>query len=77
MLTEKKSFKFKADNKNVNFTTQLCLGIIFNRFSASASREVSLNGNIYDFSVDYSSTDTFDILNIHMYLMAENKIKWC
>ena len=77
LLTEKKSFKFKADNKNVNFTTQLCLGSIFNGFSASASREVSLNGNMYDFSVDYSSIDAFDILNIHMYLMAKNNIKWC
>ena len=68
MLTEKKS-----DNKNVNFTTQLCLESIFNGFSANASREVSLNGNMYDFSVDHSSTDTFDIF--HMYLMAENYIQ--
>ena len=35
-------FKFKADNKNVNFPTQFCLGIIYNGFSAIESREVSL-----------------------------------
>ena len=27
-------FKFKADNKNVNFGTQFCLGSISNGFSA-------------------------------------------
>ena len=30
----KEIFKFKADNKNVNFPTQYCLGIISNGFSA-------------------------------------------
>ena len=28
-------FKFKADNKNVNFTIQFCLGSIFNGFGAT------------------------------------------
>ena len=55
----------KADNKNVNFPTQFFLGSISNRFSATDSREVSLDGNVYDFSVDYKSIDKFDILNIH------------
>ena len=45
----KKFFKFKTDNKNVNFPTQFCLGSISNGFSALESREVSLNGNVYDF----------------------------
>ena len=44
-------FKFKADNKNVNFPTQFCLGSISIGFSATESREVSLKGNVYDFSV--------------------------
>ena len=35
-------------------------------------REVFLNGNVYDFSVDYSTTDQSDILNIRKYLMAKN-----
>ena len=33
------------------------------------SKEVSLNGNVYDFSVDYNFTDKSDILNIHKYLL--------
>ena len=45
----KEIFTFKAENKNANFPTQFCLGIISNRFSATESREVSLNGNMYDF----------------------------
>ena len=36
--------KFKADNENVNFPTQFYLGSISNEFSATGSREVSLNG---------------------------------
>ena len=74
LLTEK-IFKFKADNKNFNFPTQFCLGSISNGFSATESREVSLNGNVYDFSVDFNSIDKSDILNIHKYLITRNNIK--
>ena len=34
-------------------------------------REVFLNGNVYDCSVDYNTTDQSDILNIRKYLMAK------
>ena len=71
----KEIFKFKADNKNVNFLTQFCLGSISNGFSATKSKEVSLNGKVYDFSVDYNSVDKFNILNIHKYLMTKDNIK--
>ena len=37
--------------------------------------EVSLNGNVYDFSLDYNSIDTSDVLNISKYLMTNNNIK--
>ena len=66
----KEIFKFKAGNKNVNFPTQFCLGNISDRLGALESREVSLNGNVYDFPVDKS-----DILNIHKYLMIKNNRK--
>ena len=46
----KEIFNFKADNKNVNFLTQFYLGSISNGFSTTESREVSLNGNVYDFN---------------------------
>ena len=39
--------KFIADNKNVNFPTQFCLGIISNAFDAVESR-VKIE-NVYDF----------------------------
>ena len=71
----KEIIKFKTDNKNVNFPTQFFLESISNGFSAINSREVTLNGNVYDFSVDYSSIDKSDILNIHKYLMTKNNIK--
>ena len=71
----KEIFKFKADNKNANFATEFCLRSISNGFSATKFREVSLNGSVYDFSVDYYSGDKSDILNIHKYVMTKNNIK--
>ena len=71
----KEVFKFKTDNKNFNFPTQFCLRSISNGFIATVSKEVSLNGNVYDFSVDYISIDKSDILNMHKYLMTKNNIK--
>ena len=44
--------KFIADNKNVNFPTQFCLGIISNAFDAVESR-VKIE-NVYDFQLDYN-----------------------
>ena len=41
----KEIIRFKANNKNVNFLTGFCLGSISDVFSATESREVSLNGN--------------------------------
>ena len=74
-VIENEIFKFKSSNKNVNFPTQFCLGSISNGFSAIESREVSLNGNVYDFSVNYNSFDKYDLLNIHKHLTAKNDIK--
>ena len=45
-----------------------------NGFNALKSREVSLNENVYDFSVGYNHIDKSDILNIHKYLMIKNNI---
>ena len=55
--------------------TRFCLGSVSNEFSANESREVSLNENVYDFSVDYNSIDKSDMLSIHKYLMTKNNIK--
>ena len=71
----KETFKNKVDNKNVNFLTQFCLESISNGFSATESREVSLNVNVHDFSVNYSSIEKSDVLNIHKFLITKNNIK--
>ena len=71
---EKKSLNLKL-TKNVNFETQFFLGRISNLFSNTESREISLNGNVYHFSVDYNSIDKSDILNINKYIIAKNDIK--
>ena len=74
-LNGKGIFKFKANNENINFLTQFCLGSISNEFSTTESRVGSLNGNIHDFSVDYSSIEKCDFFNINKYLMTKNNIK--
>ena len=48
-------YNFKASNGNANCPTQFCLRGISNGFSATESREVSLNGN--DFAVNYNTFD--------------------
>ena len=75
LVNGKGTFKFKADNKNVNFSTLFCLGSISNGCSHNESGEVSLNGNVCDVSVDYNSIDKSDMLNILKYLMTLNDIK--
>ena len=74
----KKNFIFKADNKNVNFSTQFCLGSISNRFSATEYRQVSL----FKWKcVWFSSRLQFywyiwhTVLNNHKYLMTKSTIK--
>ena len=66
--------KFKANSKNVNFCTEFCLGSISNEFSASESRELSLNGNVYSLLVDCNCIVKSDILNSHKYLMNKNNV---
>ena len=70
----KEMFKFKAD-KNVNFPTQFCIESIANGFSATEFREVSLNGNGYDFSENDNFIGKSDMLNILKYLMTKHNMK--
>ena len=72
---EKKSLNYKVHNKNINFPTQFCLQSISNGSSNAEFREVSLNENVYDFSVKCNSIDKSDMLNINKYLMRKNNIK--
>ena len=43
-VNKKELFKFKADNKNIKFPNQFCLGSISNGFSNTEYREVTLIG---------------------------------
>ena len=70
----KEFFKFKANNENVNFPAQFCHRGISYGLSATESRDVFLNGNVYDSSVSYSCIDKSDMLNIPKYLMTKNNI---
>ena len=64
-----KKYKLKANNKNLNFPSQFCLRSISEGFCTVESKEVSFNGNVYDFSVDYDAIDKSEILDIHQYLV--------
>ena len=52
LLTGKKIYKFKANKKNVKCPYQFCLGNISNKFNNLDVEDVSLKGNVYEFSVD-------------------------
>ena len=74
-VNRKEIFKFKPDNKYVNFPIQFFLERKSNGFGTTNSRELSLKGNVYDFSVDNQAIDKSDILNIDKYIMVKNNIK--
>ena len=72
LISGKKIYKFKTSNKNVHFHSQFSNGSICNKFDNVESKEVSLNRNVFDFSVDYNAIDKCNILNIHKHLMIKN-----
>ena len=53
----------------------MCLGNISKDFAVNSMKKKRLNGNMYDFSIDYNSIDISDITNIHKYLMKKHDIK--
>ena len=57
-IDNRKVRKYQADNKNVNFPTQFCLGSISNGSGAAESREVSLK-KCLRFLVDYNVTGNY------------------
>ena len=65
--------KFKAKDSKI-VATPLCLGNISNDWSVDDMKKAGLNGYVYDFTVDYSNTAVYDILDIHNYLMKKNDI---
>ena len=66
-------FKFKAKDSEI-VASPLCLGNISKDWSTDNMKKTGFNGYVYDFSVDYDSTDVDDIKDIHKYLMKKNGI---
>ena len=65
---EKKSLNLKPTIKMLTF--QLCfVSEIF--LMDLMHLEVSLNGNVHDFSVDYNSIGKSDIINIHKFSLVK------
>ena len=65
LLKTKKSISLKSIIRNANSPTQFFQESISIAFSPIDSREVSLKGNGFDFSVDHNTIDKSEILNIH------------
>ena len=65
--------KFKAKD-NISWYN-FFLGSVSQDFTKDEQIEISLDGTVYDFSVDHSSIKKEDILNTHQYLMIKNNIE--
>ena len=57
LLMGKKSLSLKPTIKMLTFQFKIFFESMSNVFSATESREVSLNRNVYDFSVDHNNVD--------------------
>ena len=66
-------YKLKAKDFEI-VATPLCLGNISKDWSVDNMKKNWFNGYIYDFSVDFDSTDVDDIKYIHNYFMKNNDI---
>ena len=53
------------------------LGTVSKDFAKNGQSEISLNGTVYDYSVDHISIKKEGILHIYQYLMVANNIKLC
>ena len=65
--------KFKAKDDQI-VKEILCLGNISDDWAAANAQKTGLWGEIYDFAVDYTSTNIGDIYNMHRYLVKKQNI---
>ena len=56
---------------------KFCLGRVWKDFTKDKMSENSLDGIVYDFSVDHNAIKKENIFNIHNYLMKKHNIKKC
>ena len=66
------SYLFVNEKKSLNLKPTIKMLFLQLNFE-----KLSLNEDVYNFSVDYKSIDKSDILNIYKYLMTKNNIKKC
>ena len=66
------SYLFVNEKKSLNLKPTIKMLTLQLNFE-----KLSLNEDVYNFSVDYKSIDKSDILNIYKYLMTKNNIKKC
>ena len=66
-------YKFKAKDSEISASPS-CLGNISKGWSVDNMKTTGFNGYVYDFSVDYDTTNVDDIKDIHKYLIKKNDI---
>ena len=66
-------YKFQTKDCEI-VATLLCLGNISKDWSVDNMKKTEFNGCFYDFKVDYDYVVVDDILDIHKYLMKNNKM---
>ena len=69
----KQELKFKAKDDQIGKEI-LCLGNISDGWTAAKAQKTGLWSEIYDFTVDYTSTNIGDIYNVHRYLIKKHNI---
>ena len=69
-----KIYNFKIKTSEIN-AALLFLGNISRDFLVDNKKNWIILIYVYEFSVDYDSTDAADILNIHKHLIVKNNIK--
>ena len=62
--------KVKEEDSEI-VATPLCLGNISKDWSVDNMKKTGFNGHVYDFIVDYDSTEVDNIKDIHKYLMRK------
>ena len=65
--------KFKAKNSEL-IKYPMCLGDLSKDYNKNSRKDTGLYGNVYDFSIDYSTITNDKIVDIHNYLMKKNNI---
>ena len=72
-VNSKQELKFKAKDDQI-VKEILCLGNISDDWTTANAEKTGFWDEIYDFAVDYTSTNIGDINNIHRYLMKKHNI---